>query len=76
MVCDRCLNNLKSKHMALVGVSANGQTKKLILGLTIAVAALTIVVHLKNIKKMDAEEEDNSVRLAVLEEKVKTLEEQ
>lgn len=62
--------------MALVGVSANGQTKKLILGLTIAVAALTIVVHLKNIKKMDAEEEDNSVRLAVLEEKVKTLEEQ
>lgn len=62
--------------MALVGVQANGQTKKLILGLTIAVAALTIVVHLKNIKKMDAEEADNSVRLAVLEEKVKTLEEQ
>ena len=61
--------------MALVGVSANGQTKKLILGLTIAVAALTIVVHLKNIKKMDKEEESNSVRLAVLEEKVATLEE-
>ena len=60
--------------MALVGVSANGQTKQLIIGLTIAVAALTIIVHLKNIKKMDEEEESNSVRLAVLEEKVATLE--
>tara|TARA_R100001244_G_scaffold86809_2_gene66201 strand:- start:3794 stop:3985 length:192 start_codon:yes stop_codon:yes gene_type:complete len=60
--------------MALVGIQANGQIKTLIIGLTIAVAVLTIVVHMKNIKKMDEVEEANSTRLAVLEEKVSTLE--
>jgi|AP03_1055505.scaffolds.fasta_scaffold00136_17 hypothetical protein len=62
--------------MALVGVQANGQIKTLIIGLTVAVAVLTIVVHLKNIKRMDESEEANATRLAVLEEKVATLEEQ
>ena len=62
--------------MALVGVQASGQIKTLIIGLTIAVAVLTIVVHIKNINRMDASEEANATRLAVLEEKVATLEEQ
>ena len=60
--------------MALVGVNANGQTKSLLVGLTIAVAVLTVVVHLKNIKRMDDTEASNAERLAILEEKVSQLE--
>tara|TARA_R110002020_G_scaffold94031_1_gene226645 strand:+ start:1737 stop:1928 length:192 start_codon:yes stop_codon:yes gene_type:complete len=61
--------------MALVGVQANGKTKTLLLGLTITVAVLTIVVHLKNIKRMDELEESNSERLAILETKITAIEE-
>tara|TARA_R110000803_G_scaffold191092_1_gene253737 strand:- start:486 stop:677 length:192 start_codon:yes stop_codon:yes gene_type:complete len=62
--------------MPLIGVGASGNNKSLIIGLTIIVSALTIIVHLKNLKKMDSEEKSNAVRLATLEEKVSTLENQ
>lgn len=60
--------------MALVGVGAKGDTKKLLLGLSIMVGVVTIIVHLKNINRMDTVEASNGERLSVLEEKVSQLE--
>jgi len=60
--------------MALIDMNAKGNGKTMLLVLTASVAVLTIIVHLKNIRRMDEVEKSNGERLSILEEKVNNIE--
>jgi len=55
-------------------VEAKGTTKQILVAMTLIVGAVTIISHLKNMRKNDKAEGENNERLTVLEEKVAQLE--
>ena len=55
-------------------VEAKGTTKQILVAMTLIVGAVTIISHLKNMRKNDKGEGENNERLTVLEEKVAQLE--
>jgi len=55
-------------------VEAKGTTKQILVAMTLIVGSVTIISHLKNMRKNDKSEGENNERLTVLEEKVAQLE--
>lgn len=55
-------------------VEAKGTTRQILVAMTLIVGAVTIISHLKNMRKNDKAEGENNERLTVLEEKVAQLE--
>jgi len=55
-------------------VEAKGTTKQILVAMTLIVGSVTIITHLKNMRKNDKAEGENNERLTVLEEKVAQLE--
>lgn len=55
-------------------VEAKGTTKQILVAMTLIVGSVTIISHLKNMRKNDKAEGENNERLTVLEEKVAQLE--
>lgn len=55
-------------------VEAKGTTKQILVAMTLIVGAVTIISHLKNMRKNDKAEGENNERLTILEEKVAQLE--
>jgi len=55
-------------------VEAKGTTRQILVAMTLIVGAVTIISHLKNMRKNDKAEGENNERLTVLEERVAQLE--
>lgn len=55
-------------------VEAKGTTKQILVAMTLIVGSVTIISHLKNMRKNDKAEGENNERLTVLEDKVAQLE--
>tara|TARA_R110000744_G_scaffold200854_1_gene320009 strand:- start:505 stop:693 length:189 start_codon:yes stop_codon:yes gene_type:complete len=60
--------------MALLNVGATGDTKQLLIIGSIAVMALTIVVHIKNLQRMSKEDE-HYTELELMKAEIKELKE-
>ena len=61
--------------MALLNVGATGDTKQLLIIGSIAVMALTIVVHIKNLQRMSKEDE-HYTELELMKAEIKELKEE
>lgn len=59
--------------MAILNLGATGDVKNLLVIGSLAVMTLTIVVHIKNLRRMGKQEKSHDTRLSLLEAEIKTL---